>query len=145
MPTSTVIPSEAQFVYVPLVLRNLCQIVEDEGLYPNNTVDDALENPPLCRGVVFTGKHNRIADREDIYQIIVPVTTTLDILLDVADLNLNLRLYDATLEEIATSVQPGTIDESVFIEVPAGHYVLRVYRADEEVSEVPYRLRINTE
>lgn len=145
-PTNTPQPG-TQYVYAPLALRNYtprnCLSVENEAQHPNNSVDDASASPPLCTPGTFTGKHDTAGDggaREDIYRVVVERSGLLQVALDVPDINLNLRLYDANLAEIAFSANPGTQDESVSIPVATGIYFVRVYRSDANTSTQNYVL-----
>lgn len=120
-----------------------CINTENENLYPNNSADDAILSPPLCVPGTFTGKHDVPGEggvREDIYRIELTGSGTLRITLDVPDINLNLRLYDENVSEIAFSANPGTQDESLSASVGAGTYFVRVYRSDANISAQPYIL-----
>lgn len=149
-PTST--PSATpqpgtQFLFAPIVVRQYaprnCISSENENLYPNNSVDDAILSPPLCIPGTLTGKHDIAGEgaiREDIYRIVVDRSGTLAMILDVPDINLNLRLYDENVSEIAFSANPGTQDESLSAPVSAGTYFVRIYRSDATPSAQPYLL-----
>jgi subtilisin-like proprotein convertase family protein len=145
-PSNTPVPG-TRFLYNPLVLMQyaaeLCQRVEDEPLYPNNSVDDAVASPPLCFESTLSGKHDIAGDggaREDIYRLEIEQPTTIALLLDVPDINLNLRLYDSTITEIAASAEPGDTDEGLTIALEPGTYFVRIFRADANPSDQPYTL-----
>lgn len=145
-PSNTPLPG-TRFLYNPLVLMQfapeLCLSVEDEALYPNDSVNDALTSPPLCPNTTLTGRHNVPGEGgapEDIYRLEIEQTTEVTLFLDVPDINLNLRLYDSSITQIASSAQEGTADETVTLPLNPGTYYVRVFRADTSPSEQPYTL-----
>lgn len=152
-PTVTSTPNpDTRHTYLSLaVVRAVagnCQTVEDEGLFPNNTIGEARDGRPLCNGEAFQGKHDLVNDREDIYRLDIgdAEAGSYRFDLDVPDINLSLRLYNAEVEELAVSTNPDSEDESFEVNLPPGGYFVRIYRADEQPSESPYILTItNTE
>lgn len=148
-PTVTRTPNpDTRFMYLSSGLRGAvagnCQRVEDETLFPNNTIGEARTTRPLCRGVPFTGKHNTADNREDIFRLDVAEGEggVYRFVLDVPDINLSLRLYDTNVNELNVSTNPNTEDEQFEETLTPGSYFVRVYRADENISEQPYTLTI---
>lgn len=149
-PTVTRTPNpDTRFTYLSAGLRGAvagnCQRVEDETLFPNNTIGEARNTRPLCRGVPFTGKHNTAANREDIFRLDIAEGEegSYRFMLDVPDINLSLRLYDNDVNELNVSTNPNTEDEQFEETLTPGTYFVRVYRADENnISEQPYTLTI---
>ncbi len=151
-PTSTPSPTPlpgTRFLYTPLILTlyspDLCQNIETESVYPNDSVNDALASPPLCLNSTLTGRHNIPGEGgapEDIYRLELESAATMNFFLDVPDINLNLRLYEITTEitEVGASAQAGTADETFTVTLDPGTYVIRIFRADPNPSEQPYTL-----
>lgn len=145
-PSSTPLPG-TQYLYASLVVRNYaplnCQTVENETQYPNDSVDAALLNPPLCPFSTLSGRHDTPGEqnaREDIYRLEVETLGTIAISLDVPDINLNLELYDSNVVLVERSANPDTADESIREELQPGTYFVRIYRSDTNSSAQPYYL-----
>ena len=116
---------------------------ENETQYPNDYVDAALLNPPLCPLSALTGRHDTPGEqnaREDIYRMEVETVGTIAISLDVPDINLNLELYDSNVVLVERSANPDTADESIREELQPGTYFVRIYRSDTNTSTQPYSL-----
>jgi subtilisin-like proprotein convertase family protein len=120
-----------------------CQSFENETALPNNSINEARSTRPLCRGQLFIGAHNLPDDQEDIFRFMVGEGEAglYRFELDVPDINLSLRLYDDEVNELAASTNPDIQDEAFGLQLEAGTYFVRVYRADEQSSEQNYRLR----
>lgn len=150
-PTATVTRTpdpNTRYLYLSSALRGAlagnCQSAEDETLFPNNTISEARATRPICTNQPFQGRHNTPDNREDIFRLDVSDTQAglHRFTLDVPDLNLSLRLYNNTTTEIAASANPDTQDEAFELNLAPGIYFVRVYRADEAISETPYVLTI---
>lgn len=152
-PTITPTPRpDIRYTYLSATLRNAiggtCQTVEDEVLFPNNTISEARTTRAICREQPFTGKHNTPENREDIFRLDIgdAEAGSYRFDLDVPDINLSLRLYNTEVEELAVSTNPDSQDEGFEVTLLPGSYFVRIYRADEQPSESPYILTItNTE
>lgn len=151
-PTATVTRTpdpDTRYLYLSSALRGAlagnCQSAEDETLFPNNTISEARATRPICTDQPFRGKHNTPDNREDIFRLDVADTQAgvHRFTLDVPDINLSLRLYNNTTTEIAASANPDTQDENFELNLAPGIYFVRVYRADEQISEQPYTLTID--
>jgi subtilisin-like proprotein convertase family protein len=145
--TNTPLPG-TRYTYLAPTLRGAvagnCQSVEDETLFPNNSINDARSTRPLCHGRPFQGIHNTPDSPEDIFRFIVAEggTTTYNFTLEVPDINLSLRLYGENVNELAASTNPDGENEGFQLELTPGTYFVRVYRADEQISQQPYTLTI---
>ncbi len=147
-PTPTVTPLPGtQYVYTSLILQRFaardCMSIEDESLYPNDSIEAALLNPPLCVALALSGTHaipGEGAAREDIYRLELDHSTAITVALDVPDINLNLEVYDSNVVQIGRSANPGSEDESIGLTLTEGTYFVRVYRADATVSGQTYTL-----
>lgn len=141
-PTPTSIPGENK-VFVPFILSKEimanCQTVEIE---PNGTLDQADNNLPACLNLPLFGKHNEPSDFDDFFRFDNPEVRTIQINLIGISVPINLYLYDVNGNQVARSIQPGTEDESILVDLPVGRYYIRTFRSGSEVSEVPYTLEV---
>ena len=149
-PTPTITPTpdpDTRYSYGTLMMRGFaagdCQSVENESLFPNNTIGEARSTRPLCRAQAFQGIHDT-ENREDIFRFVVGTGEAglYRVALDVPDINLSLRLYDDEVNEVAFSTNPDAQDEQFELDLTPGTYFVRVYRADEVISTQPYILTI---
>lgn len=144
-PTATRTPNpDTRYMYLSSALRGAitgnCQSVENEEGFPNNTIGEARATRPLCNDRPFQGVHNTADNREDIFRLDIAegAAGLYRFALDVPDINLSLRLYDTNVEELNASTNPATEDEQFEETLSAGTYFVRIYRADEAISEQPY-------
>lgn len=123
---------------VPGDISPLATVYETES---NNTSGTAN---PVSTGDIVRGAINPVGDR-DWFRVVFPASGVLNLSLSniPSGCDYELCLYDSSVNPIATSLTPGSVDEHISYNVTAGRiYYIQVY-AYQGTSSSLYTLRIN--
>ncbi len=107
-----------------------------EEVEPNDGVGAASRTPPLCSQRPIPGTIPE-GDSDDLYRLEVREAGMVQIVLSeiLPQTDLDLYLYDATEQLLASSAGHGNLPERLQVEVAAGSYWLRVYPFSGHQSE----------